>query len=114
MDGYGRNQWTSVLNAWTPENKSTTMPRAVYNDPNQNNRFSDRFVENAAYFRLQNVTLGYTLPKTLLQKSNIIQNLRVFVSGLNLFTITKYTGLDPENDNYPNTRQFLFGVKASF
>jgi len=114
MSGFGRNQWTSVLNAWTPTNKSTTMPRAVYQDFNSNNRFSDRFVESASFFRLQNVTVGYTFPKKILEKTNVLQNLRLFVTGINLFTITKYTGLDPENDNYPSTRQFLVGAKVSF
>lgn len=114
MSGFGRNQWTSVLNAWTPTNKSTTMPRAVYQDRNSNSRFSDRFVESASFFRLQNLSLGYTFPKSVLEKTSVIQNLRLFVTGINLFTITKYTGLDPENDNYPTTRQFLIGAKASF
>ncbi len=112
--GYGRNLWPTVLNSWTPENKSTTMPRSVFQDPNSNNRFSDRFIESSAFFRLQNLTLGYMVPKQLLEKTKAIQNLRIFVTGINLFTITKYTGLDPENDYYPTTRQFLFGAKVSF
>ena len=115
MNGYGRNSFTSVLNAWTPANKSTTMPRAVYGDPNDNLRFSDRFVEDAGYLRLQNVQLGYNVPKKWIDLTKgAIQNLRVYVSGINLFTVTDYSGLDPESDLYPSTRQFLFGVKASF
>lgn len=115
MNGYGRNVFTSVLNAWTPTNPSTTMPRAVYNDPNGNLRFSDRFVEKAGYLRLQNLQVGYTFPKKLIDMSKgAIQSLRIFVTGVNLFTITDYSGLDPENDYFPTTRQYLVGVKASF
>ncbi|MEO6452499.1 MAG: SusC/RagA family TonB-linked outer membrane protein, partial [Ginsengibacter sp.] len=110
----GRNQFTSVLNAWTADHPSATMPRAVYGDPNQNTRFSSRFVEKASYLRLQNLQLGYTVPKKLLDKTKAIQDFRIYVSGINLFTITKYTGVDPENDSYPSTRQFLVGINASF
>ncbi|MEO5892162.1 MAG: TonB-dependent receptor [Ferruginibacter sp.] len=115
MNGYGRNVFASVLNAWTPTNTSSKLPRAVFADPNQNLRFSDRFVENGAYLRLQNIQLGYNFPKKWIDLTKgAIQNLRVYVSGINLLTITDYSGLDPENDIYPTTRQFLFGVKASF
>ena len=115
MNGYGRNAFSTVLNAWTPSNKSTTMPRAVYNDPNNNTRFSDRFVEDAGYFRLQNVQVGYTFPRKWINMTKgAVQNLRLYVSGVNLFTVTDYSGLDPENDIYPSTRQYLIGVKATF
>jgi TonB-linked SusC/RagA family outer membrane protein len=115
MNGYGRNAFTTVLNAWTPSNTTTKLPRAVYADPNQNLRFSDRFVESGAYLRLQNIQLGYNVPAGLINRTKgAIQNLRLYVSGINLFTITSYSGLDPENDLYPTTRQYLFGVKASF
>jgi TonB-linked SusC/RagA family outer membrane protein len=124
---YGRNLLTSVLNSWTPENRSTTMPRAVYGDPGDNFRFSDRYVENAGYFRLQNLTIGYTLPKSLVAKTRALQNLRLYATGINLFTVTSYTGLDPDtapassqqNDQGGGrlgfaTRQFLFGLRAAF
>ncbi|HEX2535117.1 MAG TPA: SusC/RagA family TonB-linked outer membrane protein [Chitinophagaceae bacterium] len=115
MNGFGRNLFTSVLNAWTENNKSNTMPRAVYGDPNSNLRFSDRFVENAGYLRLQNLQIGYNFPKKLIDRTaGAVQNLRLYVSGINLFTLTDYTGLDPENDLFPSTRQFLVGVKAGF
>ncbi len=114
MNSNGRNQWTTVLNAWTPSNPNTNMPRAVYQDPNGNTRVSDRFVESAAFFRLSTVQLGYNLPKKWLNATKAFQGLRVFVEGINLFTVTKYTGLDPENDTNPSTRQFLAGVRASF
>ena len=111
---YGRNQLVDVLNAWIPQNPSTTMPRAVYGDPNGNNRFSDRFVESAAYLRLQNFTVGYTIPPQLLEKTKAITRLRIFLTGTNLFTITKYKGIDPENDFFPTPRQVIVGVRASF
>jgi TonB-linked SusC/RagA family outer membrane protein len=114
MNGYGRNQLSTVLNAWTPDNRNTSLPRAVYGDPNGNLRTSDRFVENAGFLRLQNLQLGYSIPQKLLQKTNAISSLRLYVTGINLFTITEWSGIDPENDLYPSTRQFLFGVKATF
>ncbi|MDQ3843726.1 MAG: SusC/RagA family TonB-linked outer membrane protein, partial [Bacteroidota bacterium] len=108
------NQLTTVLNRWTPTNPSTTMPRAVYNNPSNPTRFSSRFVEDAGYFRLRNVQLGYTVPATVLGRLGFIQNLRIYGSGVNVFTVTKWTGLDPENDAVPPTRQFLLGVNATF
>jgi TonB-dependent starch-binding outer membrane protein SusC len=109
------NQSTTALDRWTPVNASTTMPRAVFNNPSNPGRFSDRFVENSSYLRLRNVQLGYSIPKALLTKSGFIQNLRIFATGVNLFTITEWTGLDPETDfNTPTTRQFLVGVNATF
>lgn len=114
MNGYGRNQFKSVLNSWTPDNANSNLPRAVYGDPNGNLRVSDRFVENAGFLRLQNLQLGYSLPRTWLQKTNAISNLRIYLTGINLFTITDYSGIDPENDLYPSTRQYLVGLRATF
>lgn len=114
MNGYGRNQFATVLNAWTPTNTGTSLPRAVYNDPNGNLRRSSRFVEDAGFLRLQNLQLGYTLPRAWMQSTKAISNLRVYLTGINLFTITDWSGLDPENDLFPTTRQFLVGVRATF
>jgi len=114
MNGYGRNQWVQVLNAWTPENQSTTMPRAAYQDPANNLRMSNRFVESAAYLRFQNLQIGYTVPKKILEESKVFQSLRVYLQGVNLLTATKWQGIDPENDANPSTRQFLLGLKAGF
>jgi TonB-dependent starch-binding outer membrane protein SusC len=117
------NQLSTTLDRWTPTHPSTTMPRAVYNNPSLPTRFSSRFVENAGYFRLRNLQVGYTLPKSMLNKSGFIQNVRVYFSGVNLFTITNWTGLDPETDSafpdpttgrVPTTRQYLFGINATF
>lgn len=114
MSEYGRNQFSSVLNAWTEQNRSTDMPRAVYSDPNGNARVSDRFVENAGYIRLQNLQVGFTVPRKWLGSPDVVEGIRLYFTGANLFTITRYSGLDPENDYFPNTRQYLFGIKASF
>lgn len=108
------NELSSTMNRWTESNHSTTMPRAVYGDPADATRFSSRFVENASYLRLKNLQIGYTLPKTLLRRIGFIQNFRIYLSGINLFTITKYTGYDPEADGVPPTRQYLAGVNLSF
>jgi hypothetical protein len=90
------------------------MPRAVYNNPSNPSRFSNRYVENAGYFRLRNLQIGYTIPKSILGAAGFIQNIRIYGTGVNLFTITPWSGLDPENDAIPVTRQFLLGINASF
>jgi hypothetical protein len=114
MAGSGLNYYTSVNGRWTPENPSSSMPRAIYGDPAQNNRFSDRWVEDAGFMRLKNFQLGYTLPSTLLSKTGFIERVRIYVSGTNVFTVTKWDGIDPENDLIPPARVFSLGVNASF
>ena len=116
LEGMGSlaNQLTTTLERWNPGNLSSKMPRAVYNDPAQSNRFSSRYVEDAGYLRLRNVQLGYTLPASILSKTNFIRSIRLYASGVNLFTITDWSGLDPETNGVPITRQFLFGINASF
>lgn len=114
MSSNGANQWATVLNRWTPTNPSTTMPRAAFQDPNQNNRVSSRFVEDAGFLRLKNLQIGYNLPKTLMTKLGFMSGLRVYASSVNLLTFTKWSGWDPEVDGVPPTRQFLFGLNAQF
>jgi TonB-linked SusC/RagA family outer membrane protein len=111
----GDNMTTIVYNAWTPENKQNEYPRLNFSDPAQNLRYSDFFFESGAYLRLQNIQLGYTLPKTVYNACHDnIRNIRAYIGFSNLFTITKYTGLDPENDNYPTPRTFYMGLSAKF
>jgi TonB-linked SusC/RagA family outer membrane protein len=111
----GSNIYTSVLNYWTPSNTNTSIPRLIYGDPAQNMRFSSRFVESGAYLRLSTIQLGYTLPDAFYKLTKeTIRNLRVYVGMSNVFTLTKYTGLDPENDNYPVPKIMYFGVNARF
>ena len=115
-----QNQMITVLDRWRGEGTSNTMPRAVFSDPNKNNRVSDRFLEDGSYLRLKNVSLGYTLPSELTKKA-AMQSVRFSISGQNLLTLTRYTGLDPEvsgsgNDSnvYPVTRNFTFGINITF
>lgn len=83
-------------NRWTPTNPSNRYARVTYNDDiSANNVASSVYVENGSYLRLRNVTLGYTLPAVLTKKFSVTK-VRFYVSAQNLFTITKYTGLDPE------------------
>jgi len=114
------NQYATVLKRWTGEGSSNSMPRAVYSDPNKNASSSTRFIEDGSYIRLKNVTLGYNLPKRLTGKITA-NNIRFFVSGQNLLTLTDYTGFDPEIDisgfdlgNYPVTRTVIFGIDVNF
>ncbi|UOQ82620.1 SusC/RagA family TonB-linked outer membrane protein [Hymenobacter sp. 5414T-23] len=121
------NQLTTVLDRWTPSNTNTNIPRAVFNDPNGNGRFSSRWIEDGSYVRLKNLTLGYTLPTTLINKARIA-SLRVYVSGQNLITWTDYSGYDPEVSAdpfsstsigrdfgvYPQSRTYTVGLNANF
>ena len=121
----GSNFLTSSLDSWTPQNASTNVPRAIFNDPNGNLKESDRFLEKGDFLRLRQIQLGYTLPHTLTRKVKI-ENLRFYFSAENLFTITKYSGIDPEfsrsnvlnagidNLIYPFTRSFTIGAQLSF
>jgi TonB-linked SusC/RagA family outer membrane protein len=91
----GNNAFVTTRDRWTGPGTSNSMPRAVVGDPNNNNRFSDRWVENGSFLRLKNLQIGYSVPVSLLQKVKM-SNLRVYLSAQNLAVITKYTGLDPE------------------
>jgi TonB-linked SusC/RagA family outer membrane protein len=120
-ENYYNNRWTSDH----PSNRYA-QARAV-DDAIGNNLPSSVWVENGSFIKLKNLMIGYTLPSSLLSKINI-QKLRVYVSSQNLFTITKYTGLDPEigvqngnatqngvdNGTYPSSRFFTVGLNVSF
>jgi hypothetical protein len=91
------------------------MPRAINGDPAGNYRFSDRFVENGAYCRLTNLQLGYTLSSQAYSfLRNSVSNCRIYAGASNLFTITKYSGYDPENDNYPTPVTIFMGLNVRF
>lgn len=121
----GSNFIKSALDAWTPNNTNTSVPRAVYADRNGNTKESDRFLEDGDFIRLRQVQLGYTLP-TVLTKKAFIEKLRFYVSGENLLTWSNYSGIDPEfsRDNvlntgidkhiYPFTRSYIFGLQLTF
>jgi TonB-linked SusC/RagA family outer membrane protein len=114
MSANGPNQWATVLNRWTSSNPSGSMPRASYQDRAGVNRMSERFVEDAGYMRLKNLQIGYAIPPSVLGNTGVISNFRLYLSAVNLFTITNWTGRDPENDAIPVTRQFLIGINAAF
>ncbi len=108
------NYTTHVLGAWDGEGSSNTIPRTTFQD-NGSSKVSSIFVEDASYFRLKNVEIGYTL-----ESIKGIQNIRFYISAQNLFTLTNYTGLDPESvdlmdlGTYPLSQSFLFGVNVKF
>ncbi len=114
------NQTTDVLSRWTGEGTSNSMPRAVFGDPNQNNRISDRFVENGSYLRLKTISLAYNFPREWL-KVLTIENARLTLSCENVATITGYSGFDPEVgingidlSTYPISRTFNIGLNFNF
>lgn len=119
------NKDRALLNYWTPTNTNTDIPRLAAADYNNNNRLSDRYVENGSYLRLRNIQLGYTLPSALTQKV-MLQNVRFYISGQNLFTISGYSGIDPEVGQsaslsrgvdygiYPQSRVITGGINVTF
>jgi len=86
------NQSTAVYNRWITDGQKTGIPRASYGDPMGNNRFSNRWIEDASFVRLKSITLSYTYPGKL----GFINDLTVYFTGMNLFTSTRYLGYDPE------------------
>lgn len=123
---YGDNTFTQeIVNRWAPDNLSNTNPRLTYADPNKNlTTSSSYFVQNGSYMRVKNVVIGYTLPEKLMKKSGFT-HCRVYLSAQNLFTITKYIGMDPEiagGSNvdrvldagmYPQSKTYTIGVQVS-
>lgn len=120
------NQLSTVMNRYTSNNTNGKLPR--YNQYNNNNlKISDRYIEDGSYLRIQNVSLGYNIPTSILKKAKI-SSLRLYVSGQNLYTFTNYSGYDPElgafNNNvltrnidyghYPNPRSLTIGANVVF
>ena len=107
------NSTTAVLDSWNGEGSSNTTPRLTFNN-NGGGNVSSVFVEDASYLRLKNIEIGYTFSKMVLG----IKDMRLYASGQNLFTITDYTGLDPESTSlidkgtYPQSKSFIFGVRV--
>jgi hypothetical protein len=120
------NRPSTALNRWTGPGTSNSEPRVNLNDPNQNARVSDRFVEDGSYLRLKNVQLAYNLSKPWLKKMHF-DKVKVYIAGQNIVTFTKYSGLDPEIGNiggsleigidrgfYPQARTVTGGVSLTF
>lgn len=123
------SKWYDHIDNVRVKNQGTKIPHTSINDPNDNDRISDRYVEDGSFLRIKNITLGYTFPKALLNKAKI-ENLRVYVNIQNLYTFTKYTGYDPEvgastqdssgltygldNGRYPSPAMYSFGLNITF
>ena len=117
------NKPNYYLGRWTGEGTSNSIPRLT-NDATNNKLFSDFFVEDASFLRLQNVQIGYNLDADVLEKVGIAK-LRLYTSINNLFTLTEYTGYDPtinggsigagiDSGTYPSARQFILGLNVEF
>lgn len=112
--------------AWFKEGDNATYPKPSLKNDNANYRASSWYVEKGSFLRLQNVQLGYTVPSSVLQKTRLLNSCRFYISGQNLFTITDYSGMDPEigarsvlnlgydGIRYPSSRTVLIGVNAQF
>ena len=118
-----RNLRYAVNDFWTPENREATFPAPPSIQPLNNwnfMQFDSRLVENTSFVRLKNLTLGYTIPRHVLDRTGFFTDARVFVTGRNLLTFTNFTGFDPELDTNltmsanPATRQFSFGFDLAF
>ena len=103
-----------ILNRWTPENTNTLIPRAYHAFSGVGYGSTSLCLQDASFFRLSSATLAYTFPRKLINKI-YLDNLRIYFTGSNLFTATKYKGFDPETgDWYPNTRMYVVGLNISF
>lgn len=117
------NRWNKILDAWSETNADSDIPRISKSDANGNfNTSSTYYLENASYLRLKNFTVGYDLTSQLRRASHFASrasSLYIYLSGENLFTITNYSGMDPEcggfdTMKYPLSRVFSFGVKLTY
>lgn len=127
IDGNYEGNWWDDVNNVKVDNSNSTLPRAVVTDPNDNDRISDRYIEDGSFIRIKNITLGYTLPQRLVERFNL-GNVRAYTSIENVATFTKYTGFDPEvgastqsanvfgldNGRYPSPQVFTIGLNVSF
>lgn len=123
------SSWYDHIDNVTVANPDTKTPRATINDPNNNDRVSDRYIEDGSYIRIKNITLGYTFPKSILSKIKI-ESVRAYVNIQNLYTLTNYSGYDPEvgastqdstgltygldNGRYPSPTMYAFGLNITF
>jgi TonB-linked SusC/RagA family outer membrane protein len=116
---------TTLLDRWTGKGTSNTIPRYTWVDANNNNRVSDLYIEDGSFIKVKNVQLGYTLPSQLLKRLRST-SIRFYVSAENLYTLTRYSGSDPEigaissfdigidRGIYPQARTFRLGTTMTF
>ena len=121
-----KNQSTAVLNRWRQPGDVTNIPKSSFGNTD-NSRISTRFVEDGSYLRFKTISLSYNFPKVLTEKVNI-SGLKIYATGENIFTITDYSGYDPEVNafgssntvrgidfgTYPQTRNLIFGLSVTF
>lgn len=132
LNGFDGAVTTRMLNAWSPTNTGSMIPSPYRNAPTTERTSSSYYVQNGSFLKMKNLQIGYTLPTKKLF-NNRISSFRIYVSATNLFTITKYSGMDPEisqmlstvgNTTYsvpgvdlgsvPMSRQYLIGLSATF
>lgn len=124
----GENKYSEyALNTWTPENTDARYARALYTDPSESGRISDRYLYDTSYLRLKSVQLSYNLDKKLLNRIGL-EGATISLTGTNLLTWTKWPGIDPETfsergtitdqisneDPYPLAKSFSLGVQVQF
>lgn len=120
------NRPSTALDRWTGPGTSNSEPKVSLNDPNQNARISDRFIEDGSFLRLKTFQIGYNLPDAWLDKMKF-EKFKIYMTAQNLITFTKYSGLDPEIGNvggsleigidrgfYPQARTIMGGVSLTF
>lgn len=123
---YSMGRHKDLYYMWTPQNATSDVPTSRVNSAHENYRTrGDYFLEDGSFLRAKNLTLGYSLPKTLISKAKLT-NVRLYASAQNAFTLTKYKGYDPEvggdgitnrgvdRANYPITRKIIFGLQIGF
>ena len=123
LDIGSANYQTDALGRWTGEGSSNSFPRLTTNDTNKNfNNPSDFYLEDGDYLRIKTIQLGYALPETVLEKVGL-DRVRIYLTGENLLTFTKYTGYDPEigggvfgidRGYYPQAKTGLLGINLQF
>ncbi|MEM9829233.1 MAG: SusC/RagA family TonB-linked outer membrane protein [Bacteroidota bacterium] len=125
--GRAYNKSSTVLNAWSGTGTSNTIPRPHLQDPNQNIILGDHLIEDGSYLRLRTLQLGYSMPQSILESIGL-SSARFYVSGQNIFVLTKFTGIDPEvgfdennsavagiyQDLYPQVRTWSIGLNVGF
>jgi len=116
MAQFGYNRLKSVRNRWLPDKPSDKYPSSFFSDGSTGYGRGDLFYEKVWFIRLQNISLGYTLPGTIM--SHVFTSCRFHFDVNNVLVITPYKGLDPETDayaaSYPNARTFTFGIDLKF
>lgn len=114
------NQSAKALDRWQMEGDITNVPKVIHNNPSGGNSTSTRFLEDGSFLRLKSVNLSYTFRESVCSKLNL-KNCRIFLQGTNLYTLTNYSGMDPEKNfvglaffSYPNVKQFNAGISVGF